>query len=503
MPLSRWWIAAPLAAVLSSLSLSPAAATVARLSGPELAAGSPHVVVAVVEDAHGRWEKSLIVTEYSLRIEERLRGDSPDRVTVSIPGGTVGGETHETSVSFPLEVGARYLLFLGDLGRPTLTPVTGAWQGVFREDDPVSFSGIVDAARALVEGRPVPALAAAEGPAAGLAAPRPREEKYTLGTLAVPPVSFSVALPADSPFVPVFERQLATWNVYGGDLFRLSPGTATWAYGNGVFDFAGFPTDAQMNAQVGRTWGAGAISFVTGRVQNGQLVEADIALNPAQRWTLDAGEATRPGAPLLFQDAVLGALGIAWGLRSPFEVPGNPFEFQEVWWDSVLNIRAQQYRLATLFADDTAAVRKAFGGVPLRDGAISSYTVARTGLFMPDYVPTGPSLSAVRPGRSFNVPRRIKIENTGTVPLSKLTVDVYLTPSRFSLQGAILVKKLRPAGTIQRGDVLNVTPGRLTVPASAPAGTYFLAFVLKDGKDVYPANNTAWSDYNVTVRVVR
>jgi hypothetical protein len=82
-------------------------------------------------------------------------------------------------------------------------------------------------------------------------------------------------------------------------------------------------------------------------------------------------------------------------------------------------------------------------------------------------------------------------------------VEVYLTPSRFSLQGAILVKKLRPAGTIKPAEVLEVTPGRLTVPASTPAGTYFLAFVLKDAKDVYTGNNTAWGDYNVTLRVGR
>lgn len=495
MPLSRRWIAALLAAIVSFLSLSPAAATVAPLSGPELAAASPHVVVAVVEDAQSRWDGPLIVTEYSLRIEERVQGDAPERVTVSIPGGTVGDETHETSVSFPLEIGARYLLFLGDLDRPTLTPVTGAWQGAFRGDDPRAFSGTVEAARALVKGEEGRLLRPAALPGAG-------GEKHTLGDLAAPPIFFNAALPADSPFVPAFERQLATWNVYGGDLFRLLPGTAAWVYGNGVFDFAGFPTDAQMNAQIGRGWGAGVVSLATSRVQSGLLIESDIALNPAQRWTLDAGEATRPGASFLFQDYVLGALGFAWGLRNQFEIPGNPFDFQEVEWDSVLNIKVPQYHLATLFADDTAAVRKAFGGVALRDGAISSYTVAKTGTPVLFYQPVLPSPSSVRPGAKFNL-SRIKIENTGTVALAKPTVEVYLTPSRFSLAGAILVKRLRASGTIQRGGVLNVTPGKVTVPASTPAGTYFLAFVLKDAKDVFQQNNRAWSDYNVTLRVVR
>ncbi|HYO11640.1 MAG TPA: hypothetical protein VE685_00415 [Thermoanaerobaculia bacterium] len=501
----RCWIPVSLALILSVPP--PSAATVAPLSAPELAAASPHVVVAVVEEVQSRWERSLIVTDYSLRIEERLRGEASERVTISIPGGTVGGETQETSVSFPLEVGARYLLFLGDLERPTLTPVTGAWQGAFREDDRLAFSGIVEAARALVawvEGRPVPALEASDAPGLGPAAcPQVEREKYTLGSLlASPPIAFNVALPADSPFFPAVERQLATWNIYAGNLFQLPATTAEWRFGNGVFDFAGFPNDAQMAAQLGRTWGTGALSLITSRSLDGRIVEADIALNPAQRWTLDAGEATRPGAPRLFQDAVLAALGYTWGLRNPFEVPGRPFDFKEVSWDSVLNLKLPQYQLATLFADDTAAARDAFGGTSLRDGAISSYTTRGTGSPIADYVPAVPSPSSVRPGAKFNL-SRIKIENTGTVALAKPTVEVYLTPSRFSLAGAILVKRLRASGTIQRGGILTVTPGRLTVPASTPPGTYFLAFVLKDAKDVFQENNRAWSDYNVTLRVVR
>ena len=105
------------------------------LTARQLAAGSPHVVVAVVEDARSLWnaEHTLIVTEYGLRIEERLKGDAPERVTLTAPGGTVGEETHFTSLSTFLETGARYLLFLEDFDRPTFTPVTGARQGVFAE----------------------------------------------------------------------------------------------------------------------------------------------------------------------------------------------------------------------------------------------------------------------------------------------------------------------------------------------------------------------------------
>lgn len=489
-----WWIAAPLAVVLSLCFLAPASATVVPLSAPELAAASPHVVVAVVESAESRWDRSLIVTDYPLRIEERLRGDAPDRVTISIPGGTVGDETHETSLSFPLEAGARYLLFLGDLDRPTLTPVTGGWQGAFREEDPAAFSKTAEAALALVKGEPGPPLGRA-------ALPRTKREKYTIADLAVPPVAWNVALPAGL-FLREFERQLAYWNVYGGDLFQIASTSPDWTFGDGVFDFVGFPNDATMNARFGRSWGAGSVSFIIRRLGDGKVLEAAIALNPGRPWTVAPWESTRPGGPSLYQDHVLGALGFAWGLRYQFEIPGNPFDFQEAKWDSVLSLRLPQYQLATLFADDTAAVRAAFGGASLRDGLISSYTTRRTGSISLSYIPAVPVPSLVRPGAKFNL-SSIKIENPGTVPLAKPAIEVYLVPSRFSLDGAILVKRLRVSKTVPSGGVLNVNPGKVTVPASTPAGTYFLAFVLKDAKDVFQPNNRAWSDYNVTVRVVR
>ena len=490
------WIAVSLAAALSLSFLSPASATVAPLSAPELAAASPHVVVAVVEGAESRWDRSLIVTDYSLRIEERLRGDAPDRVTISIPGGTVGNETHETSVSFPLDVGERYLLFLGDLDRPTLTPVTGAWQGAFREDEPAAFSGTIEAARSLLRGEPGRPL----GPAAR---PEVREEKYSIGEpLALPPVAWNVAMPGPSVFTRELERMMAYWNVYAGDLFRIASTSPDWTFGDGVSDFVGFPDNATMNARFGRSWGADSVSFAIRQVQGRQILETAIALNPGRPWTVAPWESTRPGGPSLFQDQTLGALGFAWGLNSSFTIPGNPFDFQEVQWDSVLNIKLPQYHLATLCADDTAAVRKAFGGVSLRDGLISSYTTQRTGSPVLFYTPAVPSPSSVRPGAKLNL-SAIKIENTGTVPLAKPVVELYLVPSRFSLDRAILVKRLRASATIPRGGVLNVTPGKVTVPASTPAGTYFLAFALKDAKDVFQENNRAWSDYNVTVRVVR
>src|SRR3954465_723731 len=68
------------------------AAHVESMNVPELAAASPHVVVAVVESRETRWnpQHTLLVTDYTLRVEDRLRGQAPERISFIIPGGTLG-----------------------------------------------------------------------------------------------------------------------------------------------------------------------------------------------------------------------------------------------------------------------------------------------------------------------------------------------------------------------------------------------------------------------------
>ena len=68
----------------------------------------------------------------------------------------------------------------------------------------------------------------------------------------------------------------------------------TWAYGNGVFDIAGFPSDEQMRQQLDFNWGPGGFSLIAWRLQDDHIVEADLAFNPAFEWTLDDDAATRP-----------------------------------------------------------------------------------------------------------------------------------------------------------------------------------------------------------------
>ncbi len=519
-----------LTATLAALALQPLAAQVVPLTSRQLAAASRDIVVAVVAEARSRWnaERTLIVTDYELRIEDRLQGDAPERITLTVPGGTVGRETHGTSLSTHLETGTRYLLFLGDRDRPTFAPVTGGWQGSFPETaGPAGrreFGALVRSARNLIatvaassepadtigrraedpslpaktyrrSSRPVPEPSAA-------APARFVDARFVVRNAAVAPAVVNPLLPG-TPFSPQDQAQVAYWNLYAGDLFRILPEPSPdWAMGNGVFDIAGFPSNEQMWQQFNMGWPPYGYALTSWRTVDGHIVEADLAFNPAFEWTLDEARSTQPGGPLSFKDALLNSLGKAWGYQGLVYLGVGRIDLSPVTRDSIQNLKASPYQLATLFAEDAAAARATYGGSPIRDGVISSYGISPAPI-TPSYVPIRAAAGSVRAGASFSLVNAFKIENAGTVDLANPVIEVLLVPQRFSLKGAILLKRIRLRGILRPGDVQPVPIGRVTVPGSVKAGTYFFAFVLPDRRDAYLANNRAWSNHDVRIAVTR
>jgi hypothetical protein len=482
-----------------------AQASVVPLTGRQLVAGSPHVVVAVVEEARTRWnrQRTLLFTDYILSIEDRLRGEAPERVTISVPGGSLDGETHSTNLSTPLEAGARYLLFLEDFDHPTLLPITGGWQGVIPAnvdlpDLAAKIRGLID----LVETSPEPADTAwlARGEDSDLPAKAwDPAAKFIIRDPAVAPIVFN-PLARDNRFSPHDQKQMAYWNVYARDLFRVLPNPSpNWAFGNDVSDIAGFPSSAQMQQQFDRAWSPGAVSLTATRFREGHIIECDIALNPAFQWTLDDAASTVPQGPISFRDTILSNLGRAWGYRGQFDILGG-ISLSPVTRDSVMNLKEPANSLATLLAEDTRAVRSIHPGTSIRDGVISAYSTAPAPL-TPFYVPVRSSASSVRAGGTFALLNPVKIENTGTEDLENPTVEVYLVPKRFSLNRSILVKKVNLQALLHSGDAQTFSLGVVTLPRNTRPGTYFFAFVLRDARDGYQANNTAWSQFDVKIRV--
>jgi hypothetical protein len=308
----------------------------------------------------------------------------------------------------------------------------------------------------------------------------------------------------DSELSPWDQYEMAYWNRYSGDLFRVQdPPSSSWAYNNGVSDIVGFLDDLPMKRQFGYDWtdlGTGVLAVTFARREDGVLVEADVVFNPHRSWTTDDLVATASQDPVFsFQEAALHELGHVWGLNHPWD--------DDAWvtWDSIMNYKPRIYYTGELFADDTAAERHAFPpGVAIRDGVISSYvTVRNPVLIIPDYRTALPTVSTVRIGASFALAGPIKIENVGTVPLVDPMVEVYLTPARLSFDGAVLVKRATVRGKIPSGGTLQVKLSGFKAPRGTAPGTYFLGYLLRDPKDAYQGNNAAWGLDSVTVTVTR
>jgi hypothetical protein len=333
---------------------------------------------------------------------------------------------------------------------------------------------------------------------------RPATSNFVVSSPPRAPLVFET-LPADSPFHGVDRQQIDYWNLYVEDLFQISEDpTPGWSFRNGASEIVGFPTDEEMREQTGSGWSRGAFSMTTSVTREGRIVESDIALNPAYEWTLDEAAATR-GEPNFdaqsFRSSILSHLGYAWGYQGALSL-GGILRGDVVPRDSALNPKPQELDVPFLFAEDIAAARAHYPARPIRDGLISAYYVLPAPL-TPFYFPVTTSVAMARAGGSFDLRTPITIENPGTEPLINPDVEVYLVPRRFSLDRAILIKRLRVRSTVPAGESLSVGLGRATVPRNARPGTYYLAFVLRDPRDAYQTNNRTWGTESTTLTVRR
>lgn len=343
---------------LSLLAALPyrAAAHTQLLSDRERIIDSRHVVVATVAGATARWnpQHSLIVTDYTLKLEEQLKGEAPAEAILTMPGGTVGEVTDRTCFTVSLETGARYLLFLDDLSAPSMMPVTGGGQGVYREvheadgsatargpgvsklaagGRPVSFEELVAAVRDQVRAAAAePAVEKATLPPADFPVyskryeplpTRPAAAKYAVELLTDPPIVFN-PLPASSPWSPYDQEQMSYWNLYSPNLFRvMDPPRPTWAYGNGISDIAGFPDNAQMTRQFNYPWPDRVLGITFWRLDRGsspRRTSPSIRPSPgpwtAPRATSRRARCGRSGRPWCTSSAMAGACSIRGRCRT-------------------------------------------------------------------------------------------------------------------------------------------------------------------------------------------
>lgn len=123
--------------LLLALLLTPvtASATVVRpMNIEELAAQATSVVHGVVEAQHAVRIDGRFVTLVDVRVEERLESDAatdPGRVTVEIPGGTVGQYSQVVAGAPRFAVGQEVVLFLWAASPGAAPRVLGLSLGAF------------------------------------------------------------------------------------------------------------------------------------------------------------------------------------------------------------------------------------------------------------------------------------------------------------------------------------------------------------------------------------
>lgn len=529
----------------------------------DLVAESEWIAVAELVDTHARRNArgNLIVTDYRFRTEQALEGSPGAEFVVTQGGGTLNGETHEVSDAAALETGKRYLVFVrpgrGEVFSPFVGGAQGAWllrddgkavslanrramaesdlmrevrdQVLLRGNDPPRVRTASGAPGAYPAKRylpvaltpPMSAAATAPIPVPAMAGPeRPENVEASTGVLAaasnddsgpspdyyyqhrISPPAVINGFPHDWTWWPEDEYQMSKWNRYGGDVFHVfTTPTGDWAWENDRFDLAGWPSNDDMIAQFGEGWGATTLGITYSRwFGDGPIVEADTALNPAYCWTLDERAGLDANDSCWgFRQTMLHELGHSWGLK-------HPWEFQDVWWDSVMNYSPKNFRFPMLFADDTNAVRAAFAGPGIHDGLISLYTTSLDS--NPDaqsavYNPTQGGTIYLRHGQDLSafIANQFKIENLGTDDIVTPSVEFYLGQQRLDWGSPYVFLGSGSYISVPVFSTYTYWMPSLPISSSTPTGNYFLAAYLRDDTDADGNSNSAWSDEDRMVHV--
>jgi small nuclear ribonucleoprotein (snRNP)-like protein len=91
------------------------------------------IIIGKVIDSSCRWDGRhvMIYTDYTIQVEESIKGKIPSKIVLSFAGGTIGEKTIIVTDTPELKIGERYLLFSYENNKYSV-PIVGHEQGVFR-----------------------------------------------------------------------------------------------------------------------------------------------------------------------------------------------------------------------------------------------------------------------------------------------------------------------------------------------------------------------------------
>lgn len=113
-------------AIAASLAVPASATTLRRMGLEELVASNKTVVVGQVVDARSYWnkDKTFIMTDVRIAVNEVVKGSAQNEVKVTLMGGRVGDLTTLIVGGAELIPGKSYLLFLNEENLPGMRAQT-------------------------------------------------------------------------------------------------------------------------------------------------------------------------------------------------------------------------------------------------------------------------------------------------------------------------------------------------------------------------------------------
>lgn len=495
----------------------------------ELVSESASIFVGKVKGKSQRWNDkgNLILTDIEFSVIEVISGNPGKKVTYTFAGGSLNGETHSISVVPHFHNSEKYIVMIDKNHEFKFSPAVGGYQGVFAEShfrnngrnksgsapsvENLGFDGFKAVIRnqlafahggrqKMTAGLPVDLsfsdigklLSKEQCACSGIRDDRRakaggRQAFKTYARLAQVPVSVNPRPASDSLMNGSDRRMMEEWNRYA-NVFDIGSGTGSWAWSNGVFDIAGFVSNAALVNTFGSGWGNSLGVTFTKTNSAGIIVEADIFLNPSSKWA--SSNESIPFTPHAYgiDLTLIHELGHVLGLDHDFTGL------------SVMNYAPQKFDGEYMLrSNDILAIQSLYPN--------AVYDVNDVGVYL--YKASGyryySSAKVTRSGSEVNsvgvgdevVVSDYTVENVGNQGSGAVELKWLLVRNYKSLEGAIELGVSQHSSLNPGASQKSSAP--LVIPDGIAPGEYYLATTVIGNQDALTENNSSWLQKSISV----
>ncbi len=288
------------------------------------------------------------------------------------------------------------------------------------------------------------------------------------------------------------------WN-QAMDIYRFVPDDGSWA-NNSTNEFAGYPSNADVNNQYGFGWGPGALAMTIttmggGQPTCGRIIQSDICWNPAYSWTDDFSISLN-GAPLLLRPINMHELGHSWGEQLGIYVETYDYDVATVmqpYYNNIIEdgwgVHSNDAYLIRRIYDDQRGINGA-----IRDVGVESY-YGLNGLNN-----STTNASVYTPGQSITI-NNVLVENMGYNAVSDMRIRFFLSTNNIISTGDSQLGSYWFWASFP-GEAYNVSSYTTAIPTNLPPGTYYVGAIITIngfGNDDLTWNNSTYLYNTITV----